>query len=86
MTCVDCHREVNRLARGLCPACYYRHSRDGDLDRFDAARSASVLIEEYIFFSEYGLSLEEIAARLGVKPASLKTALGRHARTQAGSS
>lgn len=83
MTCVDCQREVKRLARGLCSACYYQHSRDGDLDRFDAARSASVLIEEYQFFTEYGMSLDEIAARLGVLPASLKTALGRHAKAQA---
>lgn len=81
VTCVDCQKDTHRLARGLCSACYYVHKRAGTINKFPTVQR-SVLVEEYEHLSQWGMSMEEIAARLGVKEASLKTALGRHARAR----
>lgn len=42
--------------------------------------SLTILIEEYEFLTSQGLTLEEVAAKLGLKPASLKKALARDAK------
>lgn len=87
--CACCAHERKLEARGLCDSCYRINRERGTLKQFARVRreppvmKTSVLIEEYEFFSAWGLSLEAIAERLGVLPASLKTALWRHAKAQA---
>lgn len=69
------------MVRGLCDACYRRHKAHGTLDReYPKVRRSSILLEEYDHLSKWGIPVEEIAARLGVKAETLKTEIGRRAR------
>lgn len=71
---------VQHRARGLCPACYYPLAgTDNLLDYARRIRTVQEFVEEYEVLgpSGEGLTLEAMAGRLGVTPASVKSALHR---------
>ena len=71
--------------RGLCTTCGYALARTGGLEDYPRVnRTLADTVEDHKILSERGLSRDEIAAELGMKPASLRRALERsRARSRA---
>lgn len=84
MTCPECGQAPIH-ARQRCHACYCRHYRDGthiDLPRGNRHRDDT--LHDYRLLAREGHTTEQIAARLGVKPASLTRTLRRARRAATG--
>lgn len=82
MSCLDCEdkpaHNTGHAARGLCATCYHRNMRNGTLDRFPRRlRRSEDTAEEYEFLKGCGLSMSEIAARIGINERSVYRALSR---------
>lgn len=86
VTCRDCQQTKKHKAHGLCSTCYWRRRQysypwDGPPPAPKPVRRfADTHLDEYDFLRSCGESHHQIAARFGVKPASLSQALYRAGR------
>lgn len=78
ITCRRCNNRRRLEARGLCSACYTTATRGGQLADYPRTywRTAD-LLEEHDFLARQGMSLDEIADRLGLKPHTVYDAVTR---------
>lgn len=64
--------------RGLCGADYELLRRRGLLDSFRPhKRPSEMVLDEYVFLREIGVSVQEIPARLEMSPAAFERAMHR---------
>lgn len=81
-TCLECGEKMARhAARGLCHPCYERHFRRRTLDRFPRrnrpAMAHSVVLAQYRELAYQGITVAEIAQRIGLSRNALYGHLAR---------
>ena len=77
VSCIGCGRSISETRRGqVCSSCGQRGYRTGP-----PRRRVADTLAEYDHLTAAGEAFDQIAARLGIKPASLARALMRAGRT-----
>lgn len=67
-TCLRCHRERPHRCRGLCRSCYLTENASGRLDNWPRrVNRVEDVVEDFRILWGRGISLEEIAQKLGYK-------------------
>lgn len=73
--CLSCHKVKGHNARGLCNACYHRHTAAFTLHQFPPLRDKVSPRARYNDWVESGLTPREYARQLGIWETSLSRAL-----------
>ena len=76
--CLRCTETRPLYARGLCTACHSKSRRDNTLADYPRRdNTADDFLDDYRLLAESGCRRDQVAARLGVKRASLERRVQR---------